>query len=98
MKNILILFCALCIVSTAEAVLPPLYSSIAEIKAILDDKRLADELTAGQAITDIKRTDTGYLVVTPKYNLQIDISYKPQKMPGPAHFEFAFHKKTAIAQ
>jgi hypothetical protein len=75
----------------AEALLPPFYESTKEFRALLDDKQLEQKLTSGQAILSIARTDTGFKIVTPKYELDIDVVYEKQAMPGPAQFHFVFH-------
>lgn len=73
------------------AVLPPFYQSTREIQTILSDPRLSASLGSAEPIMEINRTETGYEVLTLHYRLEIDRVYKPQPMPGPAHFELEFH-------
>lgn len=93
MKKLLVALILSCVV-VAEGVLPPLYNSIEEIKTILEDERLADALTSGQAIVSIKRNEAGYEIQTPKYLLEVGVTYLPQAMPGPAKFSLTFQEPT----
>lgn len=91
MKKIFAILIAAC-ATYAEGVLPPLYNSIEEIKTILEDERLVDALTSGQSIVSIKRVDKGYEIQTPKYLLEVDVTYLPQTMPGPGKFSLNFQE------
>ncbi len=74
-----------------EALLPPFYTTVAEYKALLEDKQLEEKLGSGQAIMAIKRMDNGFLVYTPKYTMRVDIVYEPTQMMGPGKFHLVFH-------
>lgn len=72
------------------AVLPPLWEGVAEIKAILNDSKLGELLGAGELIDQIIKTESGWIVLTNKHELEIKVVYQPQEMPGPAHFTLEF--------
>ncbi len=72
------------------ALLPPLYQSTAEIKAILSDEKLSDVLQSGDLILDIKRTDNGYLIVTNQREVEAQIVYKKNHAVGPAKFDIVY--------
>lgn len=78
------------------SLLPPLYQGIAELKAILDDKKLGQELGSGEVILDIRKTDHGYLIVTNQNELMVQVIYQPNRFPGPAHFELEFKNPTSV--
>jgi|694.fasta_scaffold70349_2 hypothetical protein len=77
--------------SISEAVLPPLYSTVEEYQRLLKDRELVEKLDAGQAILSIERVEGGFIILTPKYSLTVDIVAEPQNQPGPAHFHLHFH-------
>lgn len=79
-------------VTTGFAALPPLYQSAKELKTILDSSELADELSSGDVIESIDRNESGYEVRTQRAQLQVDVIYQPQDMPGPVPFKLHFHK------
>lgn len=91
-KNIAILFGCLVIHTSLTALLPPLYQSSAEIKAILSDEKLSSVLQSGDLIIDIKRIDKGYLIVTNHREIEAKIVYKKMEQPGPAKFEVVFEQ------
>jgi hypothetical protein len=91
MKNILaILFGSMALSAPLPALLPPLYQSTAEIKAILSDEKLSDVLQSGDLILDIKRTDNGYLIVTNQREVEAQIVYKKNHAVGPAKFDIVY--------
>lgn len=77
---------------SVEALLPPLYNSLAEYKAILDSKDLTTILPEGEGILDIRRTEKGYQITTTKYSLDIEVINIPLGRPGPAQFRLVFGK------
>lgn len=98
MKNIscLSLVAFLFSLSTVSAALPPLYESLREIEAILTDNQLSQKLTGDQMITSINRTDEGFVVITNKCSMHVDVKYhtsnKGSEMHvGPQQFELVFH-------
>lgn len=74
------------------ALLPPLYQSVKEYKALLNDPRLEKNLSSGELIQNIERTETGFEVTTNKQVLKVAVIYKKQRMPGPAEFQLEFQK------
>lgn len=89
-------FCAsLCVAmlisSSLAAALPPYYQGIDELRSLINDPRIKEmHVPAGDVIEAIRRTDTGYEVVTNHSILQIDVEHLPQKHPGPAKFALHF--------
>lgn len=91
MKKILaILFGCMSLSSSLSALLPPLYQSTAEIKAVLSDEKLSDVLQSGDLIMDIKRIDGGYLIVTNHREIEAQIVYKKNHSIGPAKFDVVY--------
>lgn len=76
--------------SNLGAVLSPLSQSAVEIKAILDDKRLADTFGESEEIENIRKTPHGYVVVGLKHKIRIIVEYKRQNQPGPKPFDLLF--------
>ena len=91
MKNIIfkILF-LLSISSTCLAVLPPLYQSIEERKAILSSEELPKHLGSHEVIEDIVNVSGGYIIITNYSHLKVNVVYIPTEMLGPAHFNLVF--------
>lgn len=76
----------------AFALLPPLFESIAQIKAILDAPELKIELQSGDVIESISRNESGWEIQTNKRELQIEVVSLPLKQPGPGQYEIHFQK------
>lgn len=81
---------AMTLTSTAQAALPPLYQSTSEIRSILIDEQLGQKLQSGELITDIKRNEQGYEIITNQHRLQISVCYLQDNRPGPAKFSLHF--------
>ena len=75
-----------------NAVLPPLYQTANEIKAILASEDLGVYLTSGEPIMMIEKVENGYEIKTNRHKLNIEIIYQPMKHPGPAQFVLKFQK------
>jgi hypothetical protein len=84
-----LLACGLLLTLTAPlgAILPPLFQTAEEIQTILKGNELGRVLPSGEPIVEIRKTDSGYELLTAHYRLQAEISYLPQKQPGPAQFK-----------
>lgn len=80
-----------CFVQTAFALLPPLYQSIDEMKAILISEELSKHLDSADLILSIQRNSNGYEITSNLHTLQVDIIYLPAEKPGPAKFDLKFH-------
>lgn len=74
------------------AILPPLYEGLQQLKAIIEDPQLTEELQSGDLIEAIERNESGWEIRTNHFHLQVDVHRKPQSHPGPASFEYQFHK------
>jgi hypothetical protein len=79
---------------SAHAALPPLYQSLNEYKALLNDARLAKSMTSAEMIKDIKRTDAGFEIMTNLQTIQVQVIPLPQGQPGPQQFSFKFPSRT----
>lgn len=91
MKKFMVLFSlSLFLGSSLSAALPPLYQSLAEIKSIVEDKKLGVLLQSGAPITSILKTDTGYLITTSQQELEANVIYERMAHPGPAKFHIEF--------
>ena len=73
------------------ALLPPLYHTLSEYKALLEDKQLTEKLSSGEAILLIERADKSFTVTTNKHKLVVDILFDKPETIGPAKFHFIFH-------
>lgn len=85
----MILFISL-VALQAEAVLPPLYQTSSEIKAIMVDEQLGEKLQSGEVIEKIEKTNQGYTITTNKSRLEVKVIYEPAQRPGPAHYHLSF--------
>lgn len=86
----------------AEALLPPLYEGVREIKAIIENEEFDQKLTSGEVVETIQKNETGYEILSNKHRLQVDVKYKvndrsgPEHNVGPAQFELYFHDPKPI--
>lgn len=78
------------------AILPPLYHSINEYKALLGNPELAEKLNSADLIESIELKENAFFVKTNKHTLKVDIVYDPQDMPGPAKFHLVFQDAKTI--
>jgi len=98
MKKLFLAFTmSICVCLTTEALLPPLFQTADEIKAILSDKELSHYLHAGEVITTIQKNDRGYEIITNQHRLQVDVGYEQLDLPGPARFKFVFHEPSILS-
>ena len=72
------------------AALPPLWQGVEELKVILADKRLGDYLDAGDVITAIKKTEEGWIIITNKKRVTVNLTYEKSSKPGPVQFRISF--------
>lgn len=82
--------------TSSHALLPPLYESIKEYKALLNDPRFVDNLTSGETILDIRREHNNFEVITNQHKLNVKIVYEPQGRPGPAQFHLEFMEPISL--
>lgn len=90
MKNLVILLICLSVAMQAEALLPPLYQTSAEIQAILSHDQLGHKLQSGEGILKIEKNDAGYEIITNRHRLQVYVEYEAAKQPGPARYQLHF--------
>jgi hypothetical protein len=73
------------------AILPPLFESGRQFRALLDDPRLVEKLGSSEPILVISRTETGYRVETQSRLMDVEIHYGgDRRIIGPAQFRFEF--------
>ena len=75
--------------SNAQALLPPLFETLKEYRALLNSDEIEKILPSGQAIQKIDRTNEGFEIVTPKFTLEVKVVYEKSGI-GPAHFHLEF--------
>ncbi len=91
MKKTCLSFLLLSSTFTLFGALSPLAQSIKEMQAILADTHIQD-LGSAEAILEIVKVDTGYLVISQNYSMLVDVTYKTdQKKVGPVPFQLQFH-------
>lgn len=87
-KAALLFFLVLAI--PCEALLPPLYDSLAVFKSLINDERLPQSLDSGEAITDIKKVDETFVVTTNKRFITVKIVGEPTHLIGPRKYHLEF--------
>ena len=78
------------------AALPPLAQSSREIQALVADSRIHTLLGSAEAIEEIIRTASGYVVMTKKNLLRVDVEYQSASRPGPVPFKLHFHEPVEL--
>lgn len=78
--------------SSLTAVLPPLYSTIDEIKAILNSAELSQHLTSADAIMAIEKNENGWTIHGFHHSVNVEVIYLKQDMPGPAKYKLVWHE------
>ena len=78
--------------ASGMAVLPPLYSTIAEIEEILH--QLPNHINDAEPIESIQKNfnNNSYEIKTLRYLIQIDIVPDSRQVMGPAKFTLKFHE------
>jgi hypothetical protein len=78
--------------SKGEAILPPLYHTLAEFKAVVEAPELTQSLQSGDAILSITRNEnTQFVVLSNKHKIIVDVVYEHTDKIGPAKFHLVFH-------
>lgn len=79
------------------SLLPPLYHTLNEFKAIVEAPELTTQLQSGEAIISIAREDNRtFVVLTNKHKLIVDVVEEPTKLIGPAKFHLVFHDPISL--
>lgn len=95
MKKFAPLFIALTLITLPlSALLPPLYTSVDQIKGMLSDPQFGKTLQDGEVIESITRTEKGFRILTNKSSVDVDVEATKQEVPGPGKFYFSFGKPT----
>lgn len=76
--------------ATAEALLPPVWQGVAEVKAILNSKELNQYLDSGDILEGITKHEDGWLISTNRSQVFVKVAPEPQNMPGPEKFHLEF--------
>lgn len=76
--------------SCVYAALPPLYETLKEFKSLIEDPRLENSFTSGEAIVKIERDEQGFIVSTNKRTIHVQVVYEPATMPGPEKYKLVF--------
>ena len=76
------------------AALPPLAQSSREIHAILESSKTYELLGGAEPIEEILHNKSGYLLITTRQQLQVDIHYLPSDKMGPTPFKLEFYTVT----
>jgi hypothetical protein len=75
------------------AILPPLYHTLAEFKAVIEAPELTQDLQSGEAILSITLDENAkFTVLTNKHKLVVDVVYEHTNKIGPAKFHLVFHE------
>lgn len=90
MKKIAFFFLLAC-TAPGFALLPPLYTSLNEFKALVESPELTKQLDSGETIISLRRTKSGLVVITNKHVLFAEIENIPSDKVGPAEFKLKFH-------
>ena len=76
---------------TLFALLSPLDQSITEIERILKDPHLKRYIQTSERIDKILRREKGYLILTDRHQLIVEVIYNPENLIGPKGFTLVFH-------
>lgn len=86
----LIAICLVCISAHLSAALPPFAQSVRELDAILNGEEIKNYVPVGDMILQITRTPPGYILITNKRIVLIDVIYCPDSGIGPVKFKLIF--------
>lgn len=91
MRQFILYFLFLCSLYPIQgfSVLSPLNESIRDMQQVLQSREL-QKLPASEAVEEIVRTDTGFVVFTNTYRITIEKEYKKRSFLGPKQFELRF--------
>jgi len=67
--------------SGAQAALPPFYEDVRQIKAILDDPKVAEKLGSVSRIQSIYHDQNTYTIATSECSLNMEVEYIPTARP-----------------
>lgn len=96
MKKLGLVILAALVVTQADALLPPLYETSAQIKAMMSNEQLGQKLQSGEVIEKIERNEQGYEITTNKSRIQVNVVYEPSQHPGPAHYTLQFGNRIPL--
>lgn len=96
MKKIIFTAAIAFLFTHGEAALPPLYQTAREIKSLVSDDQLGERLQSGEVIERIEKNERGYLIVTNKNQLQVNIIYERAQRPGPVPYQLLFEEPIPI--
>lgn len=76
--------------ASAEAILPPVWQGVAEVRAILDSSELNQHLNSGDILESIIKNDDGWTIQTNRNSIHVKVVPEPQNMPGKEKFHIEF--------
>ena len=80
-----------------SATLPPFYQSVSEYEAIIQSEELHEQLGTEHVIRGIHRTpEGGYIIITQKKTLYVEVVYNPTEVVGSANFELKFSDLSSL--
>lgn len=84
-------FLAAFCLSNLNALLPPLYESLHQFQAIINDPKFTEPFQSGEAILSIEQTGDGnFLIKTNHHTLEAKVESLQQSVPGPGHYKVHF--------
>ena len=94
MKKLIVVACLFFCTQPAYALLSPLNQSLEEVRAIVQSSELEKYLPQSMPIIEIRHTEKGYLLITQKLQVWVEIEYLPSSYPGRQQFKLNFHQAT----
>jgi len=83
--------------SPCFAILSPLNQSLEEIQSIVQCKDLQKYIPQDQPIMQIHHIPTGYVLITDRTQVVVEIQYLPNERPGRQQFKLVFHEPGSAA-
>lgn len=98
MERIVIIMLALGLTSSSFAALPPIYQSIREYNALLNDPNLSSSFTPGETIAKIERHTDHFEVITEQHKMDVMVIYDEPRNIGPVEFHLEFLPPEAFGE
>ena len=74
-----------------NALLPPLYETIHQFQAVINDPKLAENFQSGEALISIEKNGDGiFLIKTNQHTLEAKVESLQLSVPGPGHYKVHF--------
>jgi hypothetical protein len=92
------LFLAVAVHGLGFSALSPLSQSLREYDTILTFPTLSDHISQGEIISEMIKVEGGYLIITNKQVVKVDVIFTERKTIGPAKFSLRFSKAIKLEQ